>query len=281
MRSLALLVSFGILAAAADQRHQPFNHLFVFGDSYSDIGEGYLDGDGPTAVAYLAKRLGFTLFPSNAPDISGASLDFAVSGAQTGSNAGIKKGGSLLGYGMQNQVTDFVNLVHSHKIKFAPKTTLFFVAGGLNDANLATETTIGNLENEIKTLYAAGGRRFAVALLPVAIPGFRGVAERLNPALAKIPQDLSAELPKAEITLSHWGPFFDEVMHTPRKFGIFNTTDACAGRAIFNQDTTECHSPNDHYFYHAEHPSTAVHKAVGDMLYREIVTGQLQSDEAR
>src|SRR3954447_13996308 len=32
------------------------DRLYVFGDSYSDIGEGYLDGDGPTAVAYLAKR---------------------------------------------------------------------------------------------------------------------------------------------------------------------------------------------------------------------------------
>jgi phospholipase/lecithinase/hemolysin len=268
------------MAAGADQRHQPFNRLYVFGDSYSDIGEGYLDGDGPTAVAYLAQHLGFKLFPSNAPDISDASLDFAVSGAQTGSGEGVKKGGFLLGYGMQNQVADFVNLVHSHKIKFSPKTTLFFIAGGLNDHELPTETTMNNLKNEINALYAAGARRFTVALLPVAIPGFRAVGERLNPALERIPQELSAELPKAEITVSHWGGFFDEVIKTPRKFGIFNTTDACAGRAIFNQDTTECHSPSDHYFYHAEHPSTAVHKAVGDMLYREIITGQPQSDEA-
>ena len=276
MRSLALLISFCIVSSAADQRHQPFNRLYVFGDSYSDIGEGYLDGDGPTAVAYLAQRLGFKLFPANAPDISDASLDFAISGAQTGAGTGVKRSGFLLAYGMQNQVADFVNLVHSHKTKFNPKTTLFFIAGGLNDQQLATETTINNLKNEIKALYAAGGRNFAVALLPVSIPGFHEVGERLNPALSKIPQDLAAELPKAEITLSHWGPFFDEVMHSPRKFGIYNTTDACAGRAIFNQDTTECHSPNDHYFYHAEHPSTAVHKAVGDMLYREIVTGQPQ-----
>ncbi len=181
---------------------------------------------------------------------------------------------------MQNQVADFVNLAHSHKTKFAPKTTLFFIAGGLNDAKLPTETTINNLENEIKSLYAAGARHFAVALLPIAIPAFHDVGARLNPALEKIPQDLAVELPKAEITLSHWGQFFDEVMKTPRKYGIFNTTDACACRAIFNQDTTECHSPNDHYFYHAGHPSTAVHKAVGDMLYREIVTGQPQLDEA-
>ncbi len=91
MRSLALLVSFCVISAAADQHHQPFNRLYVFGDSYSDIGEGYLDADGPTAVAYLAQRLGLKLFASNAPDISDASLDFAVSGAQTGESAGAKK----------------------------------------------------------------------------------------------------------------------------------------------------------------------------------------------
>jgi phospholipase/lecithinase/hemolysin len=55
--------------------------MYVFGDSYSDIGEGYLDGNGPTAVAYLAERLGFKLYPSNTADVRGKSLDYAVSGA--------------------------------------------------------------------------------------------------------------------------------------------------------------------------------------------------------
>jgi phospholipase/lecithinase/hemolysin len=270
------LVVFFILcspAYAADQR-QPYNRLYVFGDSYSDIGEGYLDCDGPTAVAYLAQHLGFKLQPSNGSDVSNASLDFAISGAQTGSGTGRKIGDALLGYGMQNQAADFADLVHAHKIKFPAKTTLFFIAGGLNDSKLPTETTVANLENEIKTLYALGARHFALALLPIAIPNFSAVGERLNPALEEIPQHLSSELPKAQIALSHWGPFFDEVMHSPKKFDIYNTTDACAGRAIFHQDTTECHSPGDHFYYHSGHPSTAVHKAVGDMLYREIVTGQ-------
>jgi phospholipase/lecithinase/hemolysin len=81
--------------------------MYVFGDSYSDIGEGYLDGNGPTAVAYLAQRLGFDLVPANAANIAGQSLDFAISGAQTGSGTGNKNGNFLLGYGMRNQVDDF------------------------------------------------------------------------------------------------------------------------------------------------------------------------------
>ncbi len=268
------------LAAWASAFHapgdQPYDRLYVFGDSYSDIGEGYLDGDGPTAVAYLADHLEFKLFPANkAKELKfDRSLDFAISGAGTGESAGSQIGGSLLGYGMQNQVNDFAALVKANKIAFAPERTLFFIAGGLNDGKLATETTVANLEGEIKTLYALGARHFALALLPTAIPAFSAVGQRLNPALTLIPQQLAGELPQAKIQLSHWGPFFDEVLHDAAAYGIHNTTDACAGRALFHQDATPCASPSDHFYYHSGHPSTATHKIVGEKLYQELFTTQ-------
>jgi phospholipase/lecithinase/hemolysin len=268
-RTLLGWLVFASLASAVS--HPAYQRLYVFGDSYSDIGAGYLDGDGPTAVVYLAQQLGLQLLPSNAPDIAGASLDFAVSGARTGEGAGSKVEGAWLGYGMQNQVNDFAALVRSRKISFEPKKTLFFIAGGLNDSKLSTEITVTNLENEIRTLYGLGARHFSLALLPTAIPNFSAVGRRLNPALTLIPQQLAHDLPKAKITLSHWGLFFDEVMNNPTPYGIHNTTDACAGRGIFHQDPTPCTSPADHFYYHAGHPSTAVHKIVGEKLYRELI----------
>ena len=264
------VVGWLIFATLVSAASQPYQRIYVFGDSYSDIGEGYLDGDGPTAVAYLAERMGLKLLPSNAPAVAGESLDFAVSGARTGEGAGSKVEGALLGYGMENQVNDFAALVRSGKIKFKPTKTLFFIAGGLNDSKLATETTVSNLENEMKTLYRLGARHFSLALLPTAIPNFSAVGQRLNPALALIPQQIAHDVPKAKISLSHWGLFFDDVMKNPTQYGIHNTTDACAGRAIFHQDATPCNSP-DHFYYHAEHPSTAVHKIVGEKLYRELI----------
>jgi cholinesterase len=248
----------------------PIHRMYVFGDSYSDIGEGYLDGNGPTAVAYLADRLGFALFPSDAEDVGNQSLDFAISGAQTGSGTGSKIGYSLLGYGMRNQVDDFAARVKAHAISFDPKTTLFFIAGGLNDRSLPSATTVANLSGEIKTLYALGARRFAVALLPTAIPAFSAVAIRLNPELARIPNELSSQLAQAQILLSHWGPFYDDVMLYPAQYGITNTVDACAGREIHHEDTTPCTSPGTHFYYHSGHPSTATHKVVGDKLYEEL-----------
>ena len=54
--AIAVLLTAGLANSAVGVKR-----LYVFGDSYSDIGEGYLDGDGPTAVAYFAKRLGLSV----------------------------------------------------------------------------------------------------------------------------------------------------------------------------------------------------------------------------
>ncbi len=161
--------------------------MYVFGDSYSDIGEGYLDCNGPTAVAYLAGRLGFKLEPSNIAEPRGKSLDYAVSGAQSGSGTGRTTKGALLGYGMKNQVADFAAKVQAHAIEFDPAATLFFIAGGLNDGKLPDGTTATNEKDEIRTLYSLGARRFVVTNMPEAIPGFGITGRRLNPSLTLIP----------------------------------------------------------------------------------------------
>jgi cholinesterase len=267
-----LVVSFGVFAHAAGQKAvlPKIDRMYVFGDSYSDIGEGYLDGNGPTAVAYLAERLGFKLLPSNTPEVRGKSLDYAVSGAQSGSGTGRTLQGALLGYGMKNQVADFAAKVRSHEIVFDPATTLFFIAGGLNDGRSPDGTTATNEKDEIRTLYGLGARRFAVALLTTAIPGFGVTGRRINPSLERIPAELSGELKDARISLSHWGLFYDEVLLHAAQYGITNTTDACAGREIFQEDTPRCAKPETYFYYHSAHPSTAAHKAVGDKLYGEI-----------
>ena len=85
----------------------PINRIYVFGDSYSDTGAGYLDGDGPTAASYLAGRLGLSLMLPNDSNANAQSINFAVSGAQTGRGTGRKVKDALLGRGMVDQVEDF------------------------------------------------------------------------------------------------------------------------------------------------------------------------------
>ncbi len=267
---LVLLVIVSICGLSRAQTQSSIDRMYVFGDSYSDIGRGYLDSDGPTAVAYLAHHLGLTLVPSNARDAAEKSLDFAVSGAPSGESPGHIVPNGLLGLGMKNQVADFVARVHDGSIAFDAENTIFFIAGGLNDKRITTEQTVVNLEGEIEALYAAGARRFRVAVLPEKIPAFSDVGKRLNPALRNIPADMKPKLKGAELELSQWGVFFDLVMDHADKYGITDTTNQCAGRAIFNEDCTPCANPANHFYYHKGHPSTAVHKAVGDMLYKEM-----------
>jgi cholinesterase len=266
-----LLAALGIAASSATSS---VSRLYVFGDSYSDIGAGYVDGDGPTAVAYLANRLGFALVPSNVSDAAGRtseSVDFAVSGAGTGSGSGHRVNGAFLGLGMRDQVEDFAQRVRSGAIEFDPESTLFFIAGGQNDGLLPTETTVENLKSELRILHRLGGRRFMIALLPTLIPAVQKLNQRLNPAIARIPEEMAGEMLNASLNLSRWGVYFDDVMREPAKYGIENTTDACAGRAIFNEDPRPCAKPASYFYYHSGHPSTAVHKIVAAKLYEEVL----------
>jgi phospholipase/lecithinase/hemolysin len=286
---LLLLGLIGVRPATA----AAFDRLYVFGDSYSDIGAGYVDGNGPTAVAYLAWQMGLPFTHAQAPNAGAKSLDFAVSGAQTGEGTGRHVKEALLGYGMMNQVRDFAARVGTGEIHFNPDTTLFFIAGGLNDrpAHLKTYTdqqfaeaerastarTVANLRKEIEILQGLGGRHFTVALLPTHIPSFAAVGLRLNPALTQLVADAHAQL-GLDIWLNHWGADFDEIIDHPAAYGLVNTKAPCAGRTIFDQDPTPVADPDTYFFYHPGHPSTAVHRRVGQKLAVEVAAHEPGAD---
>jgi hypothetical protein len=246
-----------------------YSRLFVFGDSYSDIGAGYVDGNGPTAVAYLGWLMGLQIASSRAANASAKSLVFAVSGAGTGESDGRHVKEALLGYGMINQVRDFAARVKSGEIAFEPQTTLFFLAGGLNDGRRDTAFTLENLRQQLRILRELGGRHFTIAQLPTKIPQFAAAGLRLNPAYEQFVREEAAAA-GIDLWLNHWGAAFDEVMAHPDAYGIVNTTSACAGRAIFDQDSTPAGDPATYFFYHEGHPSTAVHRVVGKKLFEEI-----------
>ena len=155
----ALYVS--VLAAGLiSQAHaRTWEMLYAFGDSYTDSGAGYVDG--PTAVVYLAEALHIPFTYAGDPNSSGKGLNFAVSAAQTGESEGWRVRSAngecgvneaLLGRGMQNQVRDFAQRVKGGLLTFNPENTLFFLAGGLNDATLPATTSISNLEGEVRII---------------------------------------------------------------------------------------------------------------------------------
>jgi phospholipase/lecithinase/hemolysin len=247
-----------------------WTQLFAFGDSFSDSGSGYVDGNGPTAIVYAARELNIPFTFAGDPDAGTKGRNYAVSGARTGYRSSKRVKTALLEYGMQNQVEDFVAAVRSGTISFDTDRTLFFLAGGLNDKFLETAETMANVTRLVERLSSAGARHIFIANLPAEIDSFSAVANRLNPHLEALPSILQDRIPAARIRGIRWGAFFDAVKRNPAQYGIVNTTDACAGREIFDEETKPRGDPATYYFYHNNHPSTATHQHVGKMLAKEF-----------
>jgi hypothetical protein len=243
-----------------------YTALYVFGDSYSDIGARYLDANGPTAVAYFAQAMGIPLTYPKDPNALGKSLDFAAVASTTGEDKGQ---GKWCCQGMMDQVNDFATRVRAGTISFKPDSTLFFLEGGLNDKKIDTDVTIANLTREIHMLQELGGRHFTLSLLPTKIPDWADVGKRLNPAYQGLVVDLQKQ--GVDIRLNHWGSYLDEIIENPSRYGLFNTTSQCAGRALFKEDSTPCARPDTYFYFHGGHPSTAVNKIVGGKLYQELI----------
>jgi cholinesterase len=271
--STALTLLLLSVPVVAQTKVRPYSQLYVFGDSYSDTGAGFLYADGPTAVAYLAQRLNIPFTYYGAADSKGKGLNFAVSAGKTGSDPGVHEfpGNALFRLGMKNQVDEFAALLKSGAIKFDPAQTMFFLAGGLNDRGSPDGYTRTNLEEEIDSLYSLGGRRFMVALLPTQIPAFATAGTMFNPELSKIPADELAKHPDIRIANSNWGPYFDEVITHLDKYGLTDASLTCGDRSVRAENAAACAAAT-HFYYFAAHPSTAAHKAVGEMLYGEAVT---------
>lgn len=84
---VAALVSLAVLSRV---QARTFEALYAFGDSYTDSGAGYVDGNGPTAVVYLAASLNIPFTYAGDANFVGKSLNFAVSGAETGKGDGMR-----------------------------------------------------------------------------------------------------------------------------------------------------------------------------------------------
>lgn len=265
---LAVLLATQALAA-------PYERLYAFGDSYSDTGAGHVEGNGPTAVWYLARHLGLDLqapsfvqqrFPAD------ASLNFAVSAAATGHHDGFPlPGGALLAFGIGNQVDAFVRQVQAGALHFDPARTLFFYAGGLNDQATASDVVRDNVLASLEQLYAAGARHIRVARLPERIPFYSAVGRRLNPVLAEVPALMRARHADLDIRLSQWGAHYDAVQRHPRDYGLQDNVSLCAGHRLFNWEMRPCDTPDQLFYYREGHPSRATHQIVGGLLYAELL----------
>ncbi|WP_296615517.1 SGNH/GDSL hydrolase family protein [Sphingomonas sp.] len=247
------------------------SQVIAFGDSLSDIGQGYVDGNGPTAIACMADRLGIDLLPGRmASSDCRASRCYAVSGAGSGSGEGTAIKSALFGRGLLAQIGDFEEALRSATLAI-DAGTLFFIAIGLNDRQLSSEQIIAHFEIALARLHACGARRFAIARLPEISAGYVDVARRMNALLPQIVANAVAAYPDARIHLSDFGSYFDEIRRNSIELGIDNADEPCApGRALFGENPERNGDPARYFYYHPDHPSAAVHAIVGTVLAVEM-----------
>lgn len=265
--SAAPIAVFCALMVAGTASAAAINDLFVFGDSYSDTG-AYVKQttNGNTAVGYLAKDFEITLTTSKNPDPGTQGVNFAEAGARVfiGPKPPATQPRSLT-----EQVAEFQNYVASHKVTFNPRTSLFFLLGGLNDHSFVTSAQVDAATTaQVKMLYSLGARLFEIALLPSKVPAFADSANNLNPGYRALLPRLRAEFPDAVFGLSNWGPDYDAIIERPSKYGMTNVTNPCRDS---RSRRPACSTPDAHFYYYYAHPSDAAHHIVGDELYAEVL----------
>jgi cholinesterase len=251
---------------------KPISQIIAFGDSRSDIGQGYVDGNGPTAIACMAYRLGLQMIPGRA-----ASLDlrisrcYAVSGGGSGDASGGGLKAAMFGRGVLAQISDFEDAIRS-KFTSVDSDTLFFIAIGLNDRGLASEEITTNYQIAIDRLYALGARRLVLSRLPAISPPYAEFADRINSLLSDIVEWGTSKHADCKIHLSRFDEYFDDIRAYPNAHGLENAADPCApGRAVFGEETARCGEPEKYFYYHPDHPSAVVHALVGAKLAQECV----------
>lgn len=252
----------GAMTAATPASAVVINDLFVFGDSYSDTGAfvPLVNPGGTTWAGYLAQNFNITLTTSKNADPGTDGVNFAESGARVDPvPAPTRQPRSLT-----QQVAEFQNYVDNDEVTFNPASTLFFLAGGLNDHTSDPTQIDAATTAQITTLYSLGARIFELALLPQDVPAFTNSALNLNPGYTALVPELQSEFPDATIELSNWGPDYDDILTNPANYGITNTTTACAGPPV-------CATPDTYFYYVNSHPSDASHHIVGNEIFTEVL----------
>lgn len=246
------------------------NHLYIFGDSLSDIGNvfqstnqtsppspPYFQGrysNGQVWVEYLAKQLGLQ------PD---QSSNFAYGGATTGLNSSEGVPGVLA------QVQRFT--------KQSPKVdphAAFVIWGGANDYLSGTGTpqrAIDNLTQSLQLLQKAGAQKILVGNLPDLgnLPATRnsGYGAVLNAATQAHNTALNDALKKlnsnGQIVLLDANQLYRSAIATPSKFGFNNVTSTCLNNSA-------CTASNKFLFWDGIHPTTNTHQILGEAAFSAL-----------
>jgi phospholipase/lecithinase/hemolysin len=266
--NLLMAASLGIVPLAAQAASPTFTHLYVFGDSYCDVGNifiatggaepaaPYYNGrfsNGPLWVDHVAGYLGLPLKPSLMP----GGTDFAFGGAEVTAPV-------VTPEGTIPSVPQQVALYLEASLGKADPNALYIIEGGGNDILNATSGTPQQLGYEIALgiaeseflLREAGARHFLipnlfnVGLLPAAQSNSAFATAASTAANQWLTKLLALESLLGGIHIVRLDVFdlMNAVQTDPTHFGFANITTPCL-------TPTVCADPDHTLFWDVEHPT--------------------------
>ena len=256
----------------------PFTHIYAFGDSYSDNGNGarllgsdwtanfYWEGrasNGPTGVEVLATQLNVPL------------TDYAVVGARSDTES--IAGDALAHTGALSQLIQFTQALKGASAD--PNALFFIMIGGgdfLGNDGLDVETLTDQITENIVTLVTrlsdSGGGHFLVipAVDLAAEPAFitQGRSAEASQVQGAMNTKVSARLTALAAQLSLDIKLFDyvalsaKIRSHPSDYGLTNLTDPCQPRDP--PGLPACASPDAYYYWDELHPTRRVHQIFGE-----------------
>lgn len=269
--NLSMAACLGLVPIAAQAASPAFTHLYVFGDSYCDVGNifiathgaepaaPYYNGrfsNGPIWVDHVAGYLKLPLIPYLTP---GGGNDFAFGGAEVTAPVYTPEGTIP---SVPQQVVLYLEAVGGK----ADPNALYILEGGGNDILNATSGSPQQLGYQIAAgiaeseflLREAGARHFLipnlfnVGLLPAAqtnsafaTAASTAANQWLNKLLA-----LESLLEGIHIVRLDVFDLMNAVQTDPTHFGFTNITTPCL---------TVCTNPNHTLFWDVEHPTEFGH----------------------
>jgi phospholipase/lecithinase/hemolysin len=278
-RSLRLFACFALLSPLLSLHattNSPYDAIYVFGDSYCDVGNIYLAtsgatplsppyyhgrfSNGPIWVEHVASAWGLPMTPSLA-----GGTDYAVGGAEVTTSVSEPQGASIPS--VPEQVVEYLQ-AHGGK---ADPHALYILEGGGNDilnatggspAVLGLKIAAGLAGSEL-LLRQAGAKNFLipdlldVALLPAgqANASFASAASiATNQSLDKLLQ-LEELLQGINIFRLPVFALFQSIAADATHFGFTNITQPCLN------PTTDavCADPDHTLFWDEEHPTEFGH----------------------
>ena len=273
--------------------------IYIFGDSYSDVGNAYEATGIPPSPPYDNESFsnGSVWWEYLATDLEAVSTNFSFAGATTGDRNAFNPGSPVLlpflsgilaedlgtikpGWqdlpGLQQQINNFA----ANETSVDPDA-LFIIWTGVNDyigAGVTNPTVpVDKLSTAIISLNDLGAKNIMVFNMQdiEKLPGprqnnlsfdeFSNLSREHNSSLAASLDNLSQRLDSdTNLIPVDVNSLFDDITNDPAEYGFINAVDSCL------TESGVCEEPDKYFYWDDFHPTTTGHKLVAELAYSQL-----------